>query len=370
MCVHIAHTGAAAPNKSERRSFHSYSFSTLARSLALSLSHARARTCFLSFTHTHTHTHYTCAVAHNGQDWSKVYFFSYTFSHAYTHSLLLCRALPRSHALSLLHTYRCCCAQQPRVEKCSFLCVHTLTHTYTHSLSLSRSLALSLSRVRSLTHNHTGVIAHNTYEWTSVHSDSYTHSLTHIHTLSLALPRALSLSRANSLTHTYRCCCAQQPRVEECSFSFVHTLSHTLSLDLAFLRALSLSCVLSLSYIQVLLRTTDKSGGLFILTCTHSHTHIHTPSLSYIQVLLRTTDKSGGVFIRTDQLDGETDWKLRSTIAVTQVLQCVAVRVCCTVLQCAAVCCGVSQPAACVAVTQVSHAPHVHVGHGSLILET
>ena len=35
-------------------------------------------------------------------------------------------------------------------------------------------------------------------------------------------------------------------------------------------------------------------------------------------VLLRTTDKSGAVFIRTDQLDGETDWKLRSTIAQTQ----------------------------------------------------
>jgi magnesium-transporting ATPase (P-type) len=35
-------------------------------------------------------------------------------------------------------------------------------------------------------------------------------------------------------------------------------------------------------------------------------------------VLLRTTDKSGAVFIRTDQLDGETDWKLRRTIAVTQ----------------------------------------------------
>lgn len=28
-------------------------------------------------------------------------------------------------------------------------------------------------------------------------------------------------------------------------------------------------------------------------------------------LLLRTTEKSGGSFIRTDQLDGETDWKLR-----------------------------------------------------------
>lgn len=31
-------------------------------------------------------------------------------------------------------------------------------------------------------------------------------------------------------------------------------------------------------------------------------------------VLLYTTDKSGTVFIRTDQLDGETDWKVRRPI--------------------------------------------------------
>jgi len=35
-------------------------------------------------------------------------------------------------------------------------------------------------------------------------------------------------------------------------------------------------------------------------------------------LLLRTSDKSGTVFIRTDQLDGETDWKLRRAIAGTQ----------------------------------------------------
>ncbi|EFP01045.1 hypothetical protein GCK72_001413 [Caenorhabditis remanei] len=35
-------------------------------------------------------------------------------------------------------------------------------------------------------------------------------------------------------------------------------------------------------------------------------------------VLLRTTDKSGACFIRTDQLDGETDWKLRIPIPYTQ----------------------------------------------------
>ena len=34
-------------------------------------------------------------------------------------------------------------------------------------------------------------------------------------------------------------------------------------------------------------------------------------------VLLYTTEKSGSVFIRTDQLDGETDWKLRKAIPPT-----------------------------------------------------
>ncbi|KAI9561929.1 hypothetical protein GHT06_012891 [Daphnia sinensis] len=37
-------------------------------------------------------------------------------------------------------------------------------------------------------------------------------------------------------------------------------------------------------------------------------------------VLLRTTEKSGSCFIRTDQLDGETDWKLRLAVTDTQKL--------------------------------------------------
>lgn len=37
-------------------------------------------------------------------------------------------------------------------------------------------------------------------------------------------------------------------------------------------------------------------------------------------ILLRTTDRSGTVFIRTDQLDGETDWKLRTAVHCTQQL--------------------------------------------------
>eukprot|EP00002_Diphylleia_rotans_P019556 TRINITY_DN3778_c0_g2_i9.p1 TRINITY_DN3778_c0_g2~~TRINITY_DN3778_c0_g2_i9.p1 ORF type:complete len:1276 (+),score=258.10 TRINITY_DN3778_c0_g2_i9:70-3897(+) len=37
-------------------------------------------------------------------------------------------------------------------------------------------------------------------------------------------------------------------------------------------------------------------------------------------ILLRTTEKSGASFIRTDQLDGETDWKLRYAVASCQKL--------------------------------------------------
>lgn len=36
--------------------------------------------------------------------------------------------------------------------------------------------------------------------------------------------------------------------------------------------------------------------------------------------MLRTTEKQGSCFIRTDQLDGETDWKLRVAVPSTQQL--------------------------------------------------
>ena len=38
-------------------------------------------------------------------------------------------------------------------------------------------------------------------------------------------------------------------------------------------------------------------------------------------VLLRTSDHSGTCFIRTDQLDGETDWKLRVAVPTCQKMQ-------------------------------------------------
>jgi phospholipid-translocating ATPase len=37
-------------------------------------------------------------------------------------------------------------------------------------------------------------------------------------------------------------------------------------------------------------------------------------------IFLKTTEKSGACFIRTDQLDGETDWKLRLAVSATQEL--------------------------------------------------
>ena len=38
-------------------------------------------------------------------------------------------------------------------------------------------------------------------------------------------------------------------------------------------------------------------------------------------VFLRTSEKNGACFIRTDQLDGETDWKLRLAVTPTQELE-------------------------------------------------
>lgn len=35
-------------------------------------------------------------------------------------------------------------------------------------------------------------------------------------------------------------------------------------------------------------------------------------------ILISTSEEDGTVFIRTDQLDGETDWKLRKAIKYTQ----------------------------------------------------
>lgn len=38
-------------------------------------------------------------------------------------------------------------------------------------------------------------------------------------------------------------------------------------------------------------------------------------------ILLKTTEKNGSCFVRTDQLDGETDWKLRLAISTTQQIE-------------------------------------------------
>ena len=44
-------------------------------------------------------------------------------------------------------------------------------------------------------------------------------------------------------------------------------------------------------------------------------------------VLLRTSEKTGSCFIRTDQLDGETDWKLRLAVSAFQHLPSDSVRI-------------------------------------------
>jgi len=34
-------------------------------------------------------------------------------------------------------------------------------------------------------------------------------------------------------------------------------------------------------------------------------------------IILAASDVEGAVFIKTDQLDGETDWKLRKSVSIT-----------------------------------------------------
>ena len=44
----------------------------------------------------------------------------------------------------------------------------------------------------------------------------------------------------------------------------------------------------------------------------------HSQRVPADMILLKSTDKTGGVFIKTDQLDGETDWKFRESIQQLQ----------------------------------------------------
>lgn len=47
----------------------------------------------------------------------------------------------------------------------------------------------------------------------------------------------------------------------------------------------------------------------------------HSERVPCDMILIKTTDKSGGIFIKTDQLDGETDWKFREALTNTQKLK-------------------------------------------------
>uniref|UniRef100_A0A671NNW0 Phospholipid-transporting ATPase n=1 Tax=Sinocyclocheilus anshuiensis TaxID=1608454 RepID=A0A671NNW0_9TELE len=51
---------------------------------------------------------------------------------------------------------------------------------------------------------------------------------------------------------------------------------------------------------------------------THPDDIIHNQRIPADMIFMRTSEKTGSCFIRTDQLDGETDWKLRIAVACTQ----------------------------------------------------
>lgn len=55
------------------------------------------------------------------------------------------------------------------------------------------------------------------------------------------------------------------------------------------------------------------------------HSLLQDQRLPADMIFMRTTERSGTCFIRTDQLDGETDWKLRIAVATTQHLSSDAV---------------------------------------------
>lgn len=67
-----------------------------------------------------------------------------------------------------------------------------------------------------------------------------------------------------------------------------------------------------------------KADGSFMSICSQALKVGHIVKVNQNEripadlLLLFTTEKSGSVFIRTDQLDGETDWKLRKAVPQTQ----------------------------------------------------
>uniref|UniRef100_A0A8D3D0W0 Phospholipid-transporting ATPase n=1 Tax=Scophthalmus maximus TaxID=52904 RepID=A0A8D3D0W0_SCOMX len=63
---------------------------------------------------------------------------------------------------------------------------------------------------------------------------------------------------------------------------------------------------------QLYSKLTGDSKGL-LPQCSITHAAIYTPLF-----LLSTSEKNGSCFIRTDQLDGETDWKLKVAVGCTQ----------------------------------------------------
>src|SRR5690606_10969837 len=69
---------------------------------------------------------------------------------------------------------------------------------------------------------------------------------------------------------------------------------------------------LTSSGIEIIPSSHIRVGDLIVL---HANTRVPAD-----MILLRTHEKTGSIFIRTDQLDGETDWKLRVAISSLQKL--------------------------------------------------
>ena len=89
------------------------------------------------------------------------------------------------------------------------------------------------------------------------------------------------------------------------------------------IRSLIIRLMSKLSFMESLYRKLTLNGGYTEVTSANMKVgdiikvH-HNERVPADMLLLYTTEKSGAVFIRTDQLDGETDWKLRKAVGITQ----------------------------------------------------
>lgn len=92
--------------------------------------------------------------------------------------------------------------------------------------------------------------------------------------------------------------------------------------DIEEIRSLIIRLMSKYTFIETLYRKLTLNGGYTEVTSANMKVgdiikvH-HNERVPADMLLLYTTEKSGAVFIRTDQLDGETDWKLRKAVGIT-----------------------------------------------------